>query len=141
MPAQQEIQKFIYFYHSQFIHAGNKSQHIITWLQKALQHSGIQRQAGCWGWRKDTSGKPGIQVEEEMATHSSILAWEIPWSEEPGRLQSMGLQESDETVHTSSIQGRTEINFALLINPFHEFSIILIPKLEKDLSKKRKLID
>ena len=27
-----------------------------------------------------------------MATHSSILAWEIPWTEEPGRLQSMGLQ-------------------------------------------------
>ena len=31
-------------------------------------------------------------VEEEMATHSSILAWEIPWTEEPGRLQSMGPQ-------------------------------------------------
>ena len=30
--------------------------------------------------------------EEEMATHSSILAWEIPWTEEPGRLQSTGLQ-------------------------------------------------
>ena len=29
---------------------------------------------------------------KEMATHSSILAWEIPWAEEPGRLQSMGLQ-------------------------------------------------
>ena len=29
---------------------------------------------------------------KEMATHSSILAWEIPWTEEPGRLQSMGLQ-------------------------------------------------
>ena len=29
--------------------------------------------------------------EQEMATHSSILAWEIPWTEEPGRLQSMGL--------------------------------------------------
>jgi len=29
-------------------------------------------------------------LEKEMATHSSILAWEIPWSEEPGRLQSMG---------------------------------------------------
>ena len=27
-----------------------------------------------------------------MATHSNILAWEIPWTEEPGRLQSMGLQ-------------------------------------------------
>ena len=29
-------------------------------------------------------------LEKEMATHSSILAWEIPWKEEPGRLQSMG---------------------------------------------------
>ena len=36
-------------------------------------------------------------VEKEMATHSSILAWEIPWAEEPGRLQTMGLQESDTT--------------------------------------------
>ena len=31
-------------------------------------------------------------LEKEMATHSSILAWEIPWTEKPGRLQSMGLQ-------------------------------------------------
>ena len=31
-------------------------------------------------------------LEEEMANHSSILAWEIPWTEEPGRLQSMGSQ-------------------------------------------------
>ena len=30
--------------------------------------------------------------EKEMATHSSTLAWEIPWTEEPRRLQSMGLQ-------------------------------------------------
>ena len=29
-------------------------------------------------------------LEEEIATHSSILAWEIPWTEEPGRLQSVG---------------------------------------------------
>ena len=29
-------------------------------------------------------------LEEEMATHSSNLAWKIPWTEEPGRLQSMG---------------------------------------------------
>ena len=29
-------------------------------------------------------------LEEEMATHSSILAWKIPWAEEPGRLQSIG---------------------------------------------------
>ena len=32
--------------------------------------------------------------EKEMATHSIILAWEIPWTEEPGGLQSMGLQKS-----------------------------------------------
>ena len=31
-------------------------------------------------------------LEEEMATHSSMLAWEIPWIEEPGGLQSMGSQ-------------------------------------------------
>ena len=36
-------------------------------------------------------------LEKEMATHSSILAWRIPWTEEPGRLQSMGSQESDTT--------------------------------------------
>ena len=34
----------------------------------------------------------GRSLEKEMATHSSILAWKIPWMEEPGRLQSMGLQ-------------------------------------------------
>ena len=34
-------------------------------------------------------------LEKEMATHSMILAWEIPWTEEPGRLQSMGHKESN----------------------------------------------
>ena len=36
-------------------------------------------------------------LEKEMATHSSILAWKIPWTEEPGRLQYLGSQESDMT--------------------------------------------
>ena len=36
-------------------------------------------------------------LEENMATHSSILAWKIPWTEEPGGLRPMGLQESDMT--------------------------------------------
>ena len=39
-------------------------------------------------------------LEKEMATHSSILAWEIPSTEEPGGLQSMGLQELDTTEHS-----------------------------------------
>ena len=52
-------------------------------------HSG--KESGCQcrrylGW-EDT-------LEEEMATHSSILAWRIPWTEEPGGLQSMGSQKS-----------------------------------------------
>ena len=34
-------------------------------------------------------------LEKEMATHPSILAWRIPWTEEPGGLQSMGSQELD----------------------------------------------
>ena len=33
-------------------------------------------------------------LEKEMATHSSILAWEIPWAEEPGELKSMGVAKS-----------------------------------------------
>jgi len=37
-------------------------------------------------WRKEDP------LEKEMATHSNSLAWEIPWTEDPGRLQSMGSQ-------------------------------------------------
>ena len=41
-------------------------------------------------------------LEEEMATHSSILAWEIPWPEKSGGLQSMGHKQTDKTEHRSS---------------------------------------
>ena len=45
-------------------------------------------------------------LEEEMPTHSSILAWEIPWTEEPGGLQSMGSQRAgyDERLSTHTQQ-------------------------------------
>ena len=46
-------------------------------------------------WVQSLSWEDGLG--KEMATHSSIFAWEIPWSEEPGRLQSTGSQESDMT--------------------------------------------
>ena len=44
----------------------------------------------------DSGSIPGWEVplEREMATHSSILAWEIPWTEEAGGLKSMGTQKS-----------------------------------------------
>ena len=48
---------------------------------------------------RDSGSTLGLEdpQEEEMETDSSILAWEIPWTEEPGGLQSMGSQMSDKT--------------------------------------------
>ena len=40
------------------------------------------------------------RLEKEMATHSRILAWKSPWTEEPGRLQSRGHKEWDMPEHT-----------------------------------------
>ena len=47
----------------------------------------------------DPGSIPGSEdpLEEEMATHSSIPAWRIPWTEEPGGLLSIGLQKLDTT--------------------------------------------
>ena len=42
-------------------------------------------------------------MEKEMATHSSILAWKSPWTEEPGELESVGFAESDTTEYTSHL--------------------------------------
>ena len=51
-----------------------------------LKHLPAMRETWIWslGWEDP--------LEKEMATHSSTLAWKIPWMEEPGRLQSMGSQ-------------------------------------------------
>ena len=46
-------------------------------------------------WVRYLSGEDPL--EKEMAAHSSILPWRIPWTEEPGRLHSMGHKESDTT--------------------------------------------
>ena len=50
-------------------------------------------------------------LEEGMATHSSVLAWRIPWTEEPGRLQSMGLQrvghDGSDLAHKQHLHPRT----------------------------------
>ena len=54
-------------------------------------------------------------LEEEVATHSSILAWEIPWTEEPGGLQSMGLQELDTTERLNHHHHHLNILLQILI--------------------------
>ena len=59
-------------------------------------HSSVSKESAC------NSGETWVQflgpedcLEKEMATHSSTLAWEIPWTEVPCRLQSMGAEELD----------------------------------------------
>ena len=63
-------------------------------------------------------------LEKEMATHSSTLAWKIPWTEEPGRLQSMGSQrvghDWETTLHFTSL-----LLFYICLLLFHIFFFIL----------------
>ena len=66
----------------------------VRWGHKACKHSGSYGKASACN-AGDPGSIPGSgrsPLEKEMATHSSILAWKIPWIEEPGRLQSMGSQ-------------------------------------------------
>ena len=51
----------------------------------------VNRLPAMWETRIQSLGQED-PLEKEMATHSNILAWKIPWMEEPGRLQSMGSQ-------------------------------------------------
>ena len=48
-------------------------------------------------WVQSLGWEDAFEVEGEMATHPSVLAWRIPWTKQTGRLHSMGLQESDMT--------------------------------------------
>ena len=66
---------FIYMY----LHSGFLGGSVVENLPVNAGDSGL-----ILGWENP--------LEEEMATHSSILAWEIPWTEEPGGLQFIGLQ-------------------------------------------------
>ena len=61
-------------------------------------------------------------LEEGMATHSSILAWRIPWAEEPGGLQSIGSQK-----------GWTRINNLACMHKILFYSIILLYHMSKSL--------
>ena len=61
-------------------------------------------------------------LEEGMVTHSSILAWRIPWAEEPGGLQSIGSQKS-----------WTHINNLACMHKIENVSIILLYRMSKSL--------
>ena len=73
-------------------------------------------------------------LENEMATHSSILAWRIPWTEEPGRLQSMGSQESDtpEAIqHTHTFRNTTPSPFQTMLGKLHTH-VLNLPSLSTE---------
>ena len=81
-------------------------------------------------------------LEKEMATCSSIVAWRIPWTEEPGRVQSMGSQELDITERLFPFQGstaglldgnakyQTENNFSELLGKIFVWNGVLVSCLE-----------
>ena len=58
----------------------------VSLVAQRLKHLPAMRET----WVQSLGGEDPL--EKEMATHSSILAWRIPWAEEPGGLQSMGSQ-------------------------------------------------
>ena len=67
-------------------------------------------------------------LEKEIATHSSTLAWKIPWTEEPGRLQSVGSQRvghnSATSLHFMSIESMMPSNHLILCHP-----LLLLPSI------------
>ena len=92
---------------------GDSPARILEWVAMPSSRGSSWPVYGCrkWGIRKFHSiplrWKPRIWTfivwlpEKAMATHSSTLSWEIPWMEEPGRLQSMGLRRVGQDWATS----------------------------------------
>ena len=70
-------------------------------------------------------------LEKEIATHSSILAWGIPWTGEPGRLQSMGWQRVGQNWTHSTLTGK-------YYSVLHWFIYYLPPTVDYKLQKERK---
>ena len=66
---------------------------VVFWehIMASLVAQMVKRLPGMWETQVQPLGWED-PLEKEMATHSSTLAWKIPWTEEPGRLQSMGSQ-------------------------------------------------
>ena len=75
----------------------------------------------------DAGSNPGQKdsLKEEMATHSSIVSWKIPWREEPGRLQSIGLQRvacpctTEQRAHTEHHMILVVRNYVLLMHALY----------------------
>ena len=79
-------------------------------------------------------------LEKEMTTHCSILAWEIPWIEEAGRLSLWGHKESDmtELLNNSSRSGGT-FTHRLAFDSNCLFPTVKLPKFVKEVCQKREI--
>ena len=65
--------------------------HLYVFFGASLVVQTVKHLTATWETQVKPLGRED-PLEKEMATHSSTLAWKIPWTEEPGRLQSMGSQ-------------------------------------------------
>ena len=74
-----------------FHHVTSRIYTINIIYQASLMAQRLKRLPAMWETRVQSLGQE-VPLEKEMATHSSTLAWGIPWREEPGRLKSMGSQ-------------------------------------------------
>ena len=72
-------------------------ENVIYTYSMGFPRSSVGKESACNAGDLGSIPGSGKSLEKEVATHSSILAWIIPWTEEPGRLQSMRSQESDTT--------------------------------------------
>ena len=65
-------------------------------------------------------------LEKEMATHFSILAWEIPWTEGPGGLQSIGSQKVRHNLVSEQQQQQHGLKHLIYFNPLQLFSLLVL---------------
>ena len=70
-----------------------------SFLLHGISVNQLVSSSSLWTWQETWFLSLGLEdpLEKEMTTHSSIPAWKIPWTEEPGVLRSTGLQESNTT--------------------------------------------
>ena len=86
------------------------SKHSLSLCLRVSMVKNLPAMQQTWVWPQDQEDP----LEKEMETHSSILAWRIPWTEKPGRLQSMGLQRVKHDWATNTAHISFWIYFTLL---------------------------
>ena len=92
--------------------------HPLQYPWASLVTQTIKNSPGMWEtWVRSLGWEDPL--EEGMATHSSILSWRIPWTEEPGGLQSMGSQKTDQLRTWTYLLFRDHLNLLPLTPAFY----------------------